>query len=172
MTQVVLVGAMGSGKSTVGRIVAGRTGRRLVDVDVAITERTGRSVREIWEDGGEAAFRHLESAEVLAALGGDEAVVVAAPGGVVVDPDVQAALRAALVVWLRADPATLARRVRPGDHRPLLGTHPGEVLPALARERRALYERLADAVVDVDALTPAAAADAVVHLVQRDTSPT
>lgn len=170
MTHVVLVGAMGSGKSTVGLIVAGRTGRRLVDVDVAITERTGRSVREIWEDGGEAAFRHLESAEVLAALGGDEAVVVAAPGGVVVDPDVQAALRAALVVWLRADPAILAHRVRPGDHRPLLGARPGDVLPALARERRALYERLADAVVDVDALTPAAAADAVVRLVQQHTS--
>jgi shikimate kinase len=164
MTHLVLVGAMGSGKSTVGRIVAERTGRRLVDVDVAITERTGRTVREIWEDDGEAAYRHLESAEVLAALGGDEPVVVAAPGGVVVDPEVQAALSTAFVVWLRADPATLARRVRPGDHRPLLGNQPGQVLPSLALERRALYHQVADAIVDVDGLTPTAAADAVLRL--------
>jgi shikimate kinase len=166
-TQVVLVGLMGSGKSTVGRLVAERTGRHLVDVDVAITTRTGRSVREIWEAGGEAAYRHLESAEVLAGLRSGDPVVVAAPGGVVLDPEVRTALSAALVVWLRADPAVLARRVGAGDHRPLLGDRPYEVLSTMARDRAALYGAVADAVVDVDTVDPEAAARTVVDLLQR-----
>lgn len=164
---VVLVGLMGSGKSTVGRLVAERTGRRLVDVDVAITARTGQSVRELWEAGGEAAYRHLESAEVLAALGDDVADVIAAPGGVVLDPEVRAALRTAFVVWLRADPAVLADRVSRGDHRPLLGDRPHEVLAGMARDRAALYGEVADAVVDVDTVGPEDAAGTIVDLIGR-----
>jgi shikimate kinase len=162
MTHVVLVGLMGAGKSTVGRLVAERTGGRFVDVDVAIAARTGRSVRELWEEGGEAAYRHLESAVVLEALREREPVVVAAPGGVVMDPRVQTALREPFVVWLRAEPAVLARRVTGGDHRPLLGDRPGEVLSAMACDRAALYEDVADAVVDVDTIDPEVAAGIVV----------
>ena len=69
MTAIVLVGLMGSGKTTVGRLVAEATGRELVDVDVAITARTGKTVRQLWEEGGEAAYRSLERDEVLATLG-------------------------------------------------------------------------------------------------------
>ena len=65
MKPVVLVGLMGSGKSTVGALVAQRTGRAFVDVDVVIAARTGKTVRELWEEGGEAAYRHLESEAVL-----------------------------------------------------------------------------------------------------------
>ena len=56
---------MGAGKSTVGRLIADATGRELVDVDVAITTWTGKTVRELWEEGGEVAYRSLESGEVL-----------------------------------------------------------------------------------------------------------
>src|SRR2546421_12942366 len=105
---------MGSGKSTVGELVAARTGRRLVDADTAIESRTGSTVRELWESGGEAAYRQLESDVVVNAVGGEERVVVAAPGGAVLDPVVRAALADAFVVWLRAAPAVLAARGRPG----------------------------------------------------------
>ena len=91
MTPVVLVGLMGTGKSTVGRLIAEATGRELVDVDEAITKRTGKTVRQLWEDGGEAAYRSLESGEVIEALRRGD-VVVAAPGGVVMDPEVRRAL--------------------------------------------------------------------------------
>ncbi len=66
MKHVVLVGLMGSGKSTIGQIVADRTGRSLVDV--AIAARTGQTVRQLWEEGGDAPHRHLESEEVLQTL--------------------------------------------------------------------------------------------------------
>jgi len=157
---IVLVGLMGAGKSTVGRLVAAALGRELVDVDLAITERTGRTVRQLWEDGGEDAYRSLESLTVLESLPRKE-IVLAAPGGVVLDPEVRAALADAHVVWLRADPAVLGGRVRAGDHRPLLGADPAADLAAMATARAELYSSLADLVVDTGTAGPAAAADAV-----------
>jgi shikimate kinase len=161
VTTIVLVGLMGAGKSTVGRLVAERLGRRLVDSDQAIEARTGSSVRELWEEGGEAAYRRLESQVVLDALGESPPVVIAAPGGVVLDPEVREALDGAHVVWLRGDPATLASRVRSGDHRPLLGDDPLTVLRAMAEERDDLYREVADTVLDVDDADPRHLADRV-----------
>ena len=148
---------MGSGKTTVGQLVARRTGRTFIDTDVEIEARTGRTVRELWERGGEAAYRELESRVVLEGLAGvDGAVLIAAPGGAVLDPDVREALRRSdvVVVWLHADPAVLARRVRPGDHRPLLGGHPGDVLRQMELERASVYSSVADAVIETDGKDP------------------
>ena len=159
--QVVLVGLMGAGKSTVGALVAAALRRVLVDVDVAITRRTGRSVRQLWEEGGEAAYRGLESSTVLDTLDGPE-VVLAAPGGVVLDAQVRAALGAAQVIWLQADAPTLGARVRAGDHRPLLGHDPAADLAAMATARAELYAAVADLVVDTGAVAPDEAASIIV----------
>jgi shikimate kinase len=167
MRAVVLVGLMGAGKSAVGWLVAQETGWELVDVDVAITARTGKTVRAIWESGGEAAYRHLESEEVLHALRRDVPVVLAAPGGVILDPAVRSRLGDAFVVWLRADPATLAGRVRPGDHRPLLGDHPFDALAAMAGERARLYGDAADTVIDTDELDADSVAGKVIELLRN-----
>ncbi len=164
MKQVVLVGLMGSGKSTVGALVAPRTGRVFVDVDVAIAAHTGRTVRELWEEGGEVAYRHLESEAVLRVLRDATPAVLAAPGGVVLDPVVRTELADSFVVWLRANPSTLAARVRPGDHRPLLGDRPAETFAAMAEARADLYRQVATTTIDTDNLTPEAIADVVVRL--------
>lgn len=156
MTAIVLVGLMGSGKTTVGRLVAVATGRELVDVDVAIAARTGKTVRQLWEEGGEVAYRSLERDEVLATLGRD--VVLAAPGGVILDPTVRDALGDAFVAWLRARPATLAARVRPGDHRPLLGENPEDDFASMDAERAELYAAVADITLDADGNNPDALA--------------
>ena len=161
MRQVVLVGLMGSGKSTIGALVAPRLGRVFVDVDVLIERRTGKTVRQLWEEGGEVAYRQLESDAVLWVLADVERAVLAAPGGVVLDPVVRAELADCCVVWLRADPSALAARVRPGDHRPLLGDHPAETLAAMAEARADLYRQVATTTVDTDQLTPDAVADIV-----------
>ena len=149
---VVLIGLMGCGKSSVGRVVANHLGRRLVDSDVAIEERTGSSVRELWETGGEAAYRRMEFDVVLDGLREQPPVVIAAPGGAVLDQGVREALTSAFVVWLRADPGTLAARVRIGDHRPLLGNDPRAALARMASERAGLYGSAADLVIDIDGL--------------------
>jgi shikimate kinase len=141
---------MGAGKSSVGTLVAAKTHRSFVDVDIAIAivERTGKTVRQLWQERGESAYRDLESEVVLDSLSGD--VVLAVPGGVVLDPAVRVALAGAFVVWLRTNPATLASRVQHDDHRPLLGEHHQVVLTTMAQERAKLYEQVADAVVDTD----------------------
>jgi shikimate kinase len=164
MRSVVLVGLMGSGKSTVGALVAARTGRAFVDVDAVIEHETGKTVRELWEEGGEAAYRSLESDAVLRTLRDDTPSVLAAPGGVVLDPVVRSALAGRFVVWLRTRPTTLAGRVRPGDHRPLLGDRPAETLGIMAEERGDLYQQVATATVDTDGRTPDDVADVVIGL--------
>ena len=134
-THVALVGLMGSGKSAVGEIVGARLGLPLVDVDDEITRRTGRSVRDLWEEGGEAAYRPLEQAIVLEALAPGPGKVLAAPGGVVVDPTAEEALAQAhvAVVVPPCGPGD-ARRARPRG-RP--APAPADARPARAPARHA-----------------------------------
>lgn len=147
---VVLVGMMGSGKTSVGTAVAERLGRPFLDSDEQVESRTGRTVREIFETDGEAAFRVLEAEALAEALSRPTPVVVAAAGGVVLDAGNRRQLKGAgTVVWLRADADVLATRVGSSDHRPLLGDDPLGVLERLEGEREPLYREVADGVVDV-----------------------
>lgn len=165
---LVLVGMMGSGKTTAGRIVAEALGRPLVDSDEQVEVRTGRTVREIFESDGEPAYRVLEREALVDALDSEEPSVIAAAGGVVLNAENRAALRAAgTVVWLRARPDVLAGRVDGGqDHRPLLADDPAGTLERLAGERRRLYEEVADHVIDVDDLEPEEVAARILELVR------
>lgn len=165
MTHLVLVGMMGVGKTTVGRIVASRMGRPLLDSDVMIEARTGSTVREIWSGEGEAAFRALERTVLLEALASPEPAVIVAAGGVVLDERNRAALResAARVVWLAGDVSTLAERVRRADHRPLLDGDPAAALARMGEQREPLYREVADAIVSVENRTPAEVAVAVLR---------
>ena len=149
---VVLVGMMGVGKSSVGRSLAAELGRPLLDSDEMIESEVGRTVREIWADDGEAAFRALEAATLERALAEEEPSVIAAAGGGVLSERNRDALRSAdaHVVWLLADVDVLLERVRAGGHRPLLDDDPEGTLRRMYAERAALYQEVADAVVSVD----------------------
>ncbi|MGB8862248.1 MAG: shikimate kinase [Ilumatobacteraceae bacterium] len=149
---LVFVGMMGVGKTTVARVVADRLGRRVFDSDAVIESRYGRTVREIFAEDGEPAFRALETEVLLEALASPEPLVVAAAGGVVLSDQNREALRSsgAKVVWLCADPTTLLERVSGGGHRPLLDEDPAGTLQRMFRDREALYRDVADAIVLVD----------------------
>jgi shikimate kinase len=163
---VVLVGMMGSGKTSVGQQLATRLGVGFVDSDEQIERLTGRTVREIFEDDGEAAFRKLEAEALAAAVESPARSVIAAAGGVVLDAANRELLRrAGTVVWLRARPEVLAARVREGDHRPLLGDDALCVLRRLEAERAPLYDEVADAVLDVGDLSPDETATRIAELV-------
>ncbi len=152
MTHLVLVGMMGTGKSTVGRIVAERLGLAFHDTDDLVEARAGRSVRELFAQDGEEAFRRLESEVLADALAAEDPSVVAAAGGVVLRPENRAALAGAdaRVVWLCAEPETLLDRVRNGMHRPLLDGDPEGTLRRMYTDREPLYREVADAIVSVD----------------------
>jgi len=160
---LLLVGMMGAGKTTVGRLVAESLGRPYRDSDAMVEEATGHSVRELFATKGEATFRAAESDALHAAVEPPPAVISVA-GGAVLDPANRALLaRSGTVVWLRAEPATLAERVGEGAGRPLLAPDPPRVLADLDAVRRPLYAEVADAVVDVDELEPAQVAEAVLR---------
>jgi shikimate kinase len=162
---LVLVGLMGSGKSTVARVVAERLGRPLVDSDAVIEERTGRTVREIFLADGEPAFRELETAALLDALADPRPSVIAAAGGAVLAECNRQALRSstARVVWLCADPATLLERVRGASHRPLLDDDAEAGLRTMSERREPLYREVADAIVLVDGRSVSEVVEAVLR---------
>lgn len=149
---LVLVGMMGSGKTTVGRAVAARLNRPLLDSDALIEAREGRTVREIFAADGEDAFRTIETDVLIESLAAKPRAVIAAAGGVVLRKENRAALRAsgARVVWLRANPMVLVERVKGGPHRPLLDDDPEGVLTKMFAAREGLYREVADAIVTVD----------------------
>lgn len=148
---VVLVGMMGAGKSTVGRRLASRLGRPFVDADDELVRRSGRTVRDWFEQEGEAAFRAAEGELLDDLLGAPGISVIASGGGVVLAEANRAALRDhALVVWLRAGAPFLVSRVGQKPHRPLLDEDVEATVARLVAERSALYEEVADVVVDVD----------------------
>jgi shikimate kinase len=155
---------MGTGKTTVGTLLAQRLGRPFVDSDAEVEARTGRTVREIFETDGEAAYRPLETEALVDALASPVPSVIAAAGGVVLSEINRKALRAqaGLVVWLRAEPSLLAGRVGRDDHRPLLDGDPAGTLARMAAERTELYTEVADVVIDVEGKSPEAIVEAIV----------
>ena len=153
--RIFLVGMMGVGKTTTGRLLADRLGVEYLDSDEQVERNTGRTVPEIMETDGVPAFRAEERRALCEAISADHDVVVSVAGGAVLDPDNRVALRDhGTVVWLRAQVETKAERVGTGEGRPLLAGDPAATLARLYPERRPFYEELADMVVDVDEATP------------------
>jgi len=162
---LVLVGMMGSGKSTVARVMAERLHRVVLDSDDMIERRTGRTVRDIFATDGETVFRSIETEVLHEALQSTEPCIIAAAGGVVLSEANRAALRSsgARVVWLCADPATLVDRVRGAGHRPLLDADPAGTLQRMFTEREHLYREVADAIVLVDGRSVADVVEAILR---------
>ncbi len=165
---VACIGLMGCGKSTVGRLVAERLGWGFVDVDDLIESSTGCTVAELWEQGGEDAFRPLEQSIVVDVLEAFDHSVLATPGEVVLDREAVQAIETGdvVAVYLRAEPDVLAERIAHdgGRLRPLVDDRPGAAMRSMFEARDHTYRDLADRIVQVDELTPDQAANAVLHV--------
>lgn len=157
---LVLIGAMGAGKSSIGKRLAERLGLRFVDADRDIELRTGASVGTIFDCEGEDGFRQRERI-ALAQLLSDNDQVIATGGGVVLDADNRHALREhSFVVWLQVDVATQLLRLARDRTRPLLQLQDREqVLQQLDATRAPLYAQTADLIFDTRGSGPAQAAD-------------
>ena len=151
---IVLIGFMGAGKSSVGRILAQKTGLPRFDTDELVVARLGESIVKIFEARGEAAFRQAES-DVLAGLVGRQRGVIVTGGGAVLRSENVAVLKQiGTVVSLEADEETLFRRVSRRNSRPLLRTSdPRATLHELFTARAPLYHRAADIRVDTSQLS-------------------
>jgi shikimate kinase len=157
---LALVGYRGSGKSTVGRILADRTALPFVDLDREIEGLVGRSISEIFAESGESEFRDLEEQTLQAVTADDSRAVIATGGGIVLrDANRRRLRKFGPVVWLRADAALLAARLANDKHglagRPPL-TAAGTLLEIeqILETRTPLYSALADAVIETGGKTP------------------
>lgn len=154
---LVLVGPPGSGKTTVGRLVAERRGVGFRDTDADVETATGKSVSDIFVEDGEPRFRELEAAAVSSALAEHDGVL-ALGGGAVTNPAVRDELSGHRVVFLDVGLAAAVERVGLAKSRPLLVVNPRQELKRLMSERRPHYEAVATTVVDTDERAPEAVA--------------
>jgi len=166
-TRVVLVGFMGSGKTTVGRLLAQRLGWSFVDLDHEVVAATGRSVEELFRERGEAAFRELEARAGASALAQEHTVLAPGGGWSLVPGWLEQLPPGSLSVWLRVSPETAVRRATGhGRVRPLLvGTDPLARARTLLAEREAIYTS-AQLHFDAERSRPAALAHRIAEHVE------
>ncbi len=140
MKNIVLIGMPGSGKSTIGKLLAEETGKRFVDADTVIVSQAGKTIPEIFAKDGEAVFRALET-DVLAQLGKQSGLIIATGGGCVTRPDNYSHLHQnSVIIWLQREISAL-----PTDGRPL--SQSGS-LDVMYQHRKPLYAQFADIVID------------------------
>lgn len=153
---IVLVGFMGTGKTTVARLLAGRLGYAAVDTDEEIERRAGKAIAEIFASEGEAHFRDLESRVLREMLAGEGRVVATGGGAVLREENRRLMLASGWVVALTADAETLiARLARPAEAgvRPLLAGDAEKRVRSLLEERRHAYD-FAHCMIDTSRRTP------------------
>jgi shikimate kinase len=147
---VVLVGLMGSGKSSIGKPLAARLGLPYVDNDTELERRTGATARDLAARAGTDALHGEEAAALHDVLDRSAPSVVGAAASVVCDPEIRALLREHFVVWLNADLDTLVSKLAAKAHRPVVDGDPRAYLEQQLAERGPLYREVASMVVDTD----------------------
>ncbi|MDR3067426.1 MULTISPECIES: shikimate kinase [Comamonas] len=165
---IALVGLPGCGKSTIGRYLAKRWSMSFVDVDTAIEEHVGCTIREFFAKEGEPRFREVEQQVLAVLLARAEKTVVATGGGAVLKAENRTALAAhAQVVYLSASPHEIAKRLQRDTQRPLLQVdNPLQRLQDLHALRDPLYKEVADFVVAGSGLSAAQVAQRVAMQVE------
>lgn len=161
---IALLGFMGTGKSTVARLLAQRLGRRVIEMDAIIEQRAGKPISAIFAEDGEPHFRSLERA-LIQELASQRGLIISCGGGVVLNPaNVRDLEKGGLVVCLTAEPRVVLQRVAAANHRPLLegGDKERKILELLA-SRRALYAALPHG-IDTSARTPEEITDLILAL--------
>lgn len=145
---LILIGMMGSGKSTVGRALAKQTGKVFIDSDAEIQHRTGVSIPHIFDVEGEAGFRQRETLAIEDVLQGNN-IVLATGGGAILSEFNRTLLQSrGTVIYLQASVYDLWQRTRHDKNRPLLQTHnPHAKLAELFEQRDALYQQTADVII-------------------------
>ncbi|MDH3240187.1 MAG: shikimate kinase [Alphaproteobacteria bacterium] len=162
---IVLVGLMGAGKSSIGRLLATRLGLEFVDADAEIESAAGASIEEIFETHGEAFFRSGER-RVIARLLTGPVRVIATGGGAFIDSETRRKIKASgLSIWLKADTETLLRRVSRRGGRPLLNHgDPRQVMVDLMADRDPIYAE-ADITVETSENPPTEVTERVIAAV-------
>ena len=151
---VILVGPMGSGKSSVGQMLAETLGYGFLDTDALVEKHAGKKITEIFAEQGQPAFRALES-QVIASLENTKGMVIATGGGAILDPQNVHVFRGlGLIVYLKASPRELYQRVKNDSTRPLLKVEdPKAEIARIVAEREPKYRDCADVIINTEDLS-------------------
>lgn len=170
MKNLVLVGFMGSGKTTVGQWVAERLGMLFVDMDHLIEQRGGQTVSEIFKTKGEPHFRKLER-DLVCELAAKNGQVIATGGGIVLDPgNIQDLGRTGVLVCLWAEPRVVYERTKQARHRPLMeGDGRMRRIKKLLRQREALYKAIPNC-IDTSQMGLEQVVDEVIRIYRKSAS--
>lgn len=163
----VLVGPPGSGKTTIGRLLAQRLGVGFLDTDLDVEADQGRPISDIFLEDGEPAFRMLERSAVARALT-RQSGVIAVGGGAPLDETTRAALVDHVVVFLDVGIADASRRIGFDRSRPLLAVNPRATWVALMADRRPVYEGVATHHVDTAGRSPEEIVEEIVARLEGD----
>ena len=152
--RVLLIGMMGSGKSTIGRLLSEATGWPYIDNDELVREFHGATARQILAERGEAPMRAAESEALGRGVRAPAPTVIGVAAGTILEAANRERVRTGgIVVWLRADAAAIESRAMGGDHRPWLDTVGGSWIRETVTEREPLYASIADTVIDTGTKT-------------------
>ena len=164
-----LIGSRATGKTSVGRLVAGHLNWRFVDADQALEVRLGRSIASLFAEGREDQFRDEEERTLLDVTREPPFVLATGGGAVMREANRDALRRFGFVVWLKADPEVLARRLTadPGKRPSLTGLGLVEEVQSVLSSREPIYRALADTEIDTHHRSPEEVADAVLDAFLR-----
>jgi shikimate kinase len=169
--RVLLIGMMGSGKSTIGRLLSDATGWPYADNDELVLRAHGATPRTLLAERGEAAMRRAESEALASGVALPPPAIIGVAAGAILDAADRERLRAGgIVVWLRGNADELAARAAGAEHRPWLDTDPGAWMTAALLEREPLYASVADHVVDTDEAAPDETAARLIELLRAETA--
>lgn len=151
---IILIGFMGSGKSTVSRALSDRTGCFAVDMDFYIEEKAGKKISDIFAESGEESFRDMETEAVHELLQGKDRILSCGGGTVLRDENVRCMKENGIIVLLTAEPSTIYERLKDTKDRPILNGHMNiSYISALMEKRRERYEAVCDVKVATDGVS-------------------
>ncbi|MCX6007893.1 MAG: shikimate kinase [Chloroflexi bacterium] len=153
-SNIALIGFMGAGKSTAGKILAGKLKMEYIELDTQVEEKAGKTIADIFKYDGEPVFRSIESEAATEASRKDRAVI-SCGGGIVLNPsNIDCLKKNAVIIYLEAGPEVILQRVKgSAEIRPLLqSTNPARSIGELLKARRPLYEQAADIMIDTSGL--------------------
>jgi shikimate kinase len=167
---IALTGFMGSGKSAVGKALAGRLDRRFVELDDVIEEMADKSIPDIFRQDGEIAFRELEIEATRSVSKGTD-LVIACGGGIVLNMiNIDRLRETSRIIYLTASPGAILRRTSADEtQRPLLNVaDPAKRIGELLRFRRPFYERAADLRISTSRLSTGSVAERIISQLKED----
>lgn len=169
-TNIILIGMMGSWKTTVGRILAENLNRAFIDIDHALETESGFTVSEVFERFGEEKFRLMETEILQSVLKNNNCIISTGGGTIISEINRKMLIKNGITILLRAKPESLAGRIKNTAKRPILNGSVDKtiILSDIWNKRKKLYEETANYIIDTDDLIPEKIAESIERILGAD----